>query len=154
MYNYNLPPTERFHDENAICLGEVPGPRKPKDMDSFLYPATQELLLLAVGVEAWDVVQQEKFTLRAFLIMVFGDIPAMSMLLRVKGHNAYSPCRLCTIKGVRIPKSSQTTYYVPLVRATHTPILLVPRVAQIDSLPIKIQIRLARGQRTRPNHQS
>ena len=40
------------------------------------------------------------------------------------------------------------------VRATHTPMLLVPRVAQIDSLPIKIQIRLARGQRTRPNHQS
>ena len=41
-----------------------------------------------------------------------------------------------------------------LVRATHTPMLLVPRVAQIDSLPIKIQIRLARCQRTRPNHQS
>ena len=40
------------------------------------------------------------------------------------------------------------------VRATHTPMLLVSRVAQIDSLPIKIQIRLARGQQTRPNHQS
>lgn len=92
IFNYNLPPTERFHDENAICLGEVPGPRKPKDMDSFLYPAAQELLLLAVGVEAWDAVREEKFTLHAFLITVFGDIPALSMLLHVKGHNAHSPC--------------------------------------------------------------
>ena len=116
IFNYNLPPTERFHDENVICLGEVPGPRKPKDMDSFLYPAAQELLLLAVGVEAWDVVHKEKFTLRAFLVTVFGDIPALSMLLRVKGHNARSPCRLCTIKGVRIPMSTQTTYYIPLSR--------------------------------------
>ena len=33
-----------------------------------------------------------------------------------------------------------------IVRATHTLMLLVPRVAQINSLPIKIQIRLARGQ--------
>ena len=54
MFNYNLPPTECCRDKNMICLGEVPRPCKLKDMDSFLYPATQELLLLAVGVEAWD----------------------------------------------------------------------------------------------------
>ena len=121
VYNYNLPPTERFHNDNAICLGEVPGPYKPKDMDLFLYPAAQELLQLAVGVEAWDAVQEEKFILRAFFVTVFGDIPALSMLLRVKGHNARSPCRLCTIQGVRIPKSSLTTYYVPLSRKNITP---------------------------------
>ena len=113
VYNYNLPPTERFHDDNAICLGEVPGPHKPKDMDSFLYPAAQEMLQLAVGVEAWEAVQNEKFILRAFFITIFGDIPAVSMLLRVKGHNARVPCRLCTIQGIRIPDSSLTTYYVP-----------------------------------------
>ena len=83
-------------------------------MDSFLYPAAQELLQLAVGVEVWDTVQEEKFILHAFFIMVFGDIPALSMLLHVKGHNACSPCRLCTIQGVQIPKSSLTTYCVPL----------------------------------------
>lgn len=134
VYNYNLPPTERFHDDNAICLGEVPGPYKPKDMDSFLYPATQELLQLAVGVEAWDVVREEKFTLRAFFITVFGDIPALSMLLRVKGHNARSPCRLCTIQGVRIPKSSLTTYYVPLSRKN-----ISPKQPDID--PIHLPLR-------------
>jgi len=134
VYNYNLPPTEHFHDDNAICLGEVPGPHKPKDMDSFLYPAAQELLQLVVGVEAWDVVQEEKFTLHAYFITVLGDIPAVSMLLRVKGHNARSPCRLCTIQGVQIPKSSLTTYYVPLSRKNLTP-------KQPDVDPIHLPLR-------------
>ena len=121
VYNYNLPPTEHFHNDNEICLGEVPGPYKPKDMDLFLYPVAQELLQLAVGVEAWDAVQEEKFILHAFFVTVFGDIPALSMLLRVKGHNARSPCRLCMIQGVQIPKSSLTTYYIPLSRKNITP---------------------------------
>jgi len=83
-------------------------------MDSFLYPVVQELLKLSVGVKAYDVVEKEIFVLRAYLLTVFGDIPAVSMLLRVKGHNAILPCRLCTIQGTRIPKSKTTTYYVPL----------------------------------------
>jgi len=116
LYNYNLPPTERSHDDNAICIGEVPGPEKPKDMDSFLYPAVQELLKLSVGVKAYDVVEEEIFVLRAYLLTIFGDIPAISMLLRMKGHNARSPCRLCMIQGIRIPNSTTTTHYVPLRR--------------------------------------
>lgn len=116
LYNFNLPPEERFHDNNAICIGEVPGPEKPKDMDSFLYPAVQELLKLAVGIKAYDVIEEEIFVLRAYLLTIFGDIPAISMVLRMKGHNARSPCRLCTIQGVRIPNSPITTYYVPLSR--------------------------------------
>lgn len=116
LYNFNLPPTERSHDDNAICIGEVPGPEKPKDMDSFLYPAVQELLKLSVGVKAYDVVEKEIFTLRAYLLTIFGDIPAVSMLLRMKGHNARSPCRLCMIQGVRIPNSKLTTHYVPHCR--------------------------------------
>ena len=114
LFNFNLPPTERNNSENVICVGEVPGPEKPKDMDSFLYPAVQELLKLSVGVKAYDVVEKEIFTLRAYLLTIFGDIPAVSMLLRMKGHNAIYPCRLCTIRGVRIPKSKTSTYYVPL----------------------------------------
>ncbi len=57
--------------------------------------------------------------LRAFLIVVFGDIPAISMLMRMKGHNGISPCRICEIKGVRIPGDHSTIHYVPLNRATH-----------------------------------
>ena len=47
-------------------------------------------------------------------IVVFGDIPAVSMVMHMKGHNTISPCRMCTIKGVCIPSSQVTTHYVPL----------------------------------------
>lgn len=36
LYNYNLPPEERFHRENVICVGVIPGPKKPHNVDSFL----------------------------------------------------------------------------------------------------------------------
>ena len=134
LYNFNLPPEERSHDNNAICIGEVPGPEKPKDMDSFLYPAVQELLKLSVGVRAYDVVEEEVFTLRAYLLTIFGDIPAVSMLLRMKGHNGRSPCRLCTIQGVRIPDSRSSTYYVPLCRKNL-------RVDQVDYDPTNLPLR-------------
>ena len=116
IYNYNLPPEIRFRKEYILCLGVVPGPKKPKDMDSFLYPLVEELLQLAVGIRAFDVLQSSVFALHAYLIVVSGDIPALSMLLNIKGHNAFSPCRACKITGVQSPAQRVTTYYVPLSR--------------------------------------
>jgi hypothetical protein len=116
MFNYNLPPEERFLKDNIIRLGTIPGPKKPDDADSFFWPVVQELLQLKIGVSAFDGISKEIFLLHAHLIVVFGDIPAMSMLMRMKGHNAIYPCRMCTIRGVRIPFSRKTTHYVPLRR--------------------------------------
>ena len=116
VYNYNLPPEIRFGKDYTLCLGVVPGPKKPKDMDSFLYPLVEELLHLAVGIRAFDILQSSLFALHAYLIVVSGDIPALSMLLNIKGHNAFSPCRACKITGVQVPGQSSSTYYVPLSR--------------------------------------
>jgi hypothetical protein len=118
VFNYNLPPDIRFHAEHLLSLGVIPGPKKPKDADSFLWPFLQELFRLAYGVKALDMLAKAFFLLRAFLIVVFGDIPAMSMLMRMKGHNGFSPCRICEIKGVRIPGDRSSVHYVPLNRAT------------------------------------
>ena len=81
IFNYNLPPEIRFHLEHIICLGVIPGPSKPKDMCSFLYPLIMELLKLERGVSTYDISSDAQFVLRAFLILVFGDIPAVSMLM-------------------------------------------------------------------------
>jgi hypothetical protein len=94
----------------------IPGPKKPSDFDSFLWPLVQELLQLEIGVSAFNEITKDVFLLHAYLIVVFGDIPAISMIMRMKGHNAISPCRMCTIKGVRIPSLQVTTHYVPLCR--------------------------------------
>jgi hypothetical protein len=119
VFNYNLPPEERFNKDNIFCLGIVPGPKKPVDMDSFLFPAVEEFLLLEKGVSAYDSLTSALFVLRAYLIVVFGDIPAVSLLMRMKGHNGLCPCRMCEIVGVRNPESSNNTHYVPLSRPGH-----------------------------------
>ncbi|KAG9106347.1 hypothetical protein FRC07_008863, partial [Ceratobasidium sp. 392] len=59
-----------------------------------------ELLELAAGVKTSRVALAEelvndaglKFDLHTFLIILFGDIPAISKLLLVKGHTAITPC--------------------------------------------------------------
>lgn len=119
LFNYNLPPEIRFHLANILSLGVIPGPKKPVDFDSFLWPCIQELLRLEVGIHAYDALSDEYFALRAFLILVFGDIPAIAMVMRMKGHNGIAACRLCEILGVRTPSSRQPTHYVPLDRSSH-----------------------------------
>ena len=62
----------------------------------------------------FDPIAQVIFELHAYLIVVFGDIPAISMVMCIKGHNAISPCHMCDIQGIHIPSSRITTHYVPL----------------------------------------
>jgi hypothetical protein len=119
IFDYNLPPDVRFHLEHILSVGVIPGPKKPKDADSFLWPLVQELFRLARGVPAFDVLSGTRFALRAFLILVFGDIPAIAMVMRMKGHNGYAPCRMCNIRGLPVPDSAGKTLYVPLDRSTH-----------------------------------
>jgi hypothetical protein len=140
IFLYNLPPEIRFHLENILSLGVIPGPKKPKDIDSFLWPFVEEILLLGKGVPAFDVLSREKFDLRAFLILVFGDIPAISMIMHMKGHNGYAPCRMCDIKGVRVPGGKGTTHYVPLDRSRHPSVLTdssATKVYDAANLPLR-----------------
>jgi hypothetical protein len=81
-------------------------------MDSFLYPLYRELEKLAKGITSADLRSKELFLLRTFLILVFGDMPAVAKVMRMKGHNGFCPCRFCEIRGVRYPTGS--VYYVPL----------------------------------------
>jgi len=102
VFNYNLPPDEHFQKDNILCVGIIPGPKKPHDADSFIYPLMQELLKLSTGRSAYDALSCSVFALLAYLITAFGDIPAVSMLMHMKGHNALHPCQMCGIQGIRI----------------------------------------------------
>ena len=119
LFNYNLPPDIRTHLDHILCYGIIPGPKSVKDVDSFLVPLHEELARLSEGVNgALDLTAKEFFVLRAYLILLFGDIPAISKLLMMKGHNGYSPCRYCEIKGMRNP--GEKANYVPLHREEGT----------------------------------
>jgi hypothetical protein len=113
VVNYNLPADLMFLLEYIMALGVIPGPNKPKDFDSFFWPFLEEMLQLMNGLQTYDALSEEYFRLRAFLLLVFGDIPAVSMIMQMKGHNGMCPCRMCSIIGLRIPGSDASTYYVP-----------------------------------------
>lgn len=119
LINFNLPPDVRFQKEHLICVGVIPGPHKPKDPDSFMWPMVEELLTLMAGAPTLDAQAQAMVSLRAFLILCGGDIPAVSMIMNIKGHNGFSPCRMCKILGVDVPNSKSTVYYCPLDRSRH-----------------------------------
>jgi len=119
VFNYNLPPDQHFQQDNILCVGIIPGPKKPWDADLFIYPLVQELLKLAVSVSAYDALSHSIFTLHTYLITAFGDIPAVSMLMNMKGHNGASPCQICKIKGIGIPDLQNRMLYVPLSRHGH-----------------------------------
>ena len=98
LFNYNLPPDLRTHLDHILCYGVIADPKSVKDVDSFLVPLYDELAWLSEGVDGvLDPTAQEFFVLRAYLILLFGDMPAISKLLMMKGHNGYCPCRYCKI---------------------------------------------------------
>ena len=103
VFNYNLPPEQRFQKDNILCVGIIPGPKKPWNADSFIHPLVRELLELAIGVSTYDALSSRLFALHAYVITAFGDIPAVSMLMHMKGHNSQCPCRMCGILGICIP---------------------------------------------------
>jgi hypothetical protein len=123
LFIYNLSPKIRFHGDNRIDLGTIPGPNKPKHFDSYMWPIFEELMRLQHGARVFDILADEFFLLRAYLILVFGNIPAMAMVMRMTGHNGISPCRMCKILGVRIPNSNNPVHYVPLDCSSHPAVM-------------------------------
>src|SRR5579871_1746895 len=93
----------------------IPGPKKPKDINSFLRPLVDELITLDNGdITAVDGDTGEEFTLHAHVLMVTGDGPAVADAMGMKSPgNAYRPCRMCEITGVRRTDTPHSPYYVP-----------------------------------------
>ncbi|KEP46533.1 transposase family Tnp2 protein, partial [Rhizoctonia solani 123E] len=83
----------------------------PEDEDQVAAAQAREHEAMAAGEGECD---GYNFVLRAFLIIVFGDIPAISKLMCMKGHNALTPCRACYIQGVLCRLRKNAVYYVPL----------------------------------------
>ena len=79
----------------------------------FCWPLVQELIQLELGVKAFDAISQALLLLHAYLILAFVDIPAMALIMHMKGQNGISPCQICNIKGVHF---GSHTNYVPLRR--------------------------------------
>lgn len=118
LINLNLPPLERVKEDNIITVGFVPGPKSPVDLESFLRPLVDELGILMDGYkDVYNGHMKTTFTLRGNVVLVSGDMPAMSKLMAMKGTNAYAYCRYCKIRGIHCKRRRHV--YCPLKPPNH-----------------------------------
>ncbi|GET00693.1 transposase domain-containing protein [Rhizophagus clarus] len=106
--NANLSLSVRVKKENLLISAIIPSSNQPKDFNSFLRPIIDELKILQ------------------------GDMPAISKLMCMTGHNAYLDCRFCYLKGVyseesryvylpcSMPRTSNITDFDPKELLKHT----------------------------------
>jgi hypothetical protein len=83
-------------------FGVLPGPKEPKDLNSFLRPFVDELSILeTTGVQgAYDADSKKLFTLHAYTVLCTGDMKAIEKAMGMAGTNSRSPCRMCKIRGI------------------------------------------------------
>ncbi|KAG8961242.1 hypothetical protein FRC05_006265 [Tulasnella sp. 425] len=122
LLNMNLDPAIRYQWENVICIGLIPGPKKPKSFNSFMWVYAEEMVQAAQGVPTYDAEADGMFDLHVYGPLGSGDMPAVaSALTCTKNHNAKHPCRFCRIEGVPIVNSSNRIHYVPMKRPAGYP---------------------------------
>jgi hypothetical protein len=113
IYLLNLDPRVRFNKSNTLLSMVIPGGYDNNTLDTFLQPLVDELKLLSIdGVPAVDASRgNEKFRLRAHLVLVTGDGRAVAKAMGMKepGNTSY-PCRSCEIKASR---DGTTGLYIP-----------------------------------------
>lgn len=71
-----------------------------------------------------------------YLTTVFGDLPAVSMIMRMKGHNGLSLCCMCKIDGLPVPNTPGSTHYMPLDWSTHSDVINTNDVKKYDPLKL------------------
>ena len=112
----DLGPDERYKVRNIIPGGIIPGPGKPKDIDSFLFPGLAHVSALQnEGLHIWDGYDRVAVISFLFLLLVLADAVAMAELSGSVGHHGKRGCRLmCSFSGRNKPGGSH--YYPVLLR--------------------------------------
>lgn len=109
-------PDERYKKIHVLPGGFIPGPNKPKNIDSFLFPGLFHLAALQrEGLRIWDAFADRLFLSHPFLALNTADGPAMAYLNGLVGHHGKYGCRLyCAIPGRHKPNGSH--YYPALLK--------------------------------------
>lgn len=114
-------PENRYKKPHLVVGGIIPGPHKPKDIDSFLFPGFQHLAaLMKEGLMLWDASTGRVFRSKVFLAFATADGPGMQFINGLVGHSGRRGCRLyCDIPGRRKPTSGG--HYYPALKKPKPP---------------------------------
>jgi hypothetical protein len=108
-------PDARYMKKHVVPGTFIPGPNKPKNVDSFLYPSLHHLAALQKeGLKIWDAQEDRVFTSYPYLALATADGPGMTYLNGLVGHQGAFGCRLyCPMKGRHKPGANH--YYPALL---------------------------------------
>ena len=102
-------PTERYKKKRVLPALVVPGPNKPKDIDSFLFRSFHHLSALqredsGKGIRIWDALLQGTVSSKTFFIIGTADAVGLTELDGRVGHHGAQGCRIsCDMKGRHKP---------------------------------------------------
>lgn len=89
----------RYLKENLLQIFVTCGEKKPKNIFGYMAPTLKSLLTLQKCGMVVRTAQNESFLVKAFVLAVIGDFPAVAELLLHKTHASVHGCRICTIAG-------------------------------------------------------
>jgi len=104
-------PSTRYKKKHILPALIVPGPNKPKILDSFLYRSFHHLSALqrnnnGAGLPCWDILRGEVINSRIVFLLGNADAVALPELDGRVGHHGAHGCRIsCDMKGRRKPNS-------------------------------------------------
>jgi hypothetical protein len=102
--------------KKAYVLPGTVIPRKPQDIDSFLFPGFHHLSLLQKdGLKVWDAINKTVHVDKPFLLGACADRPGMAFLGGLVGHQGAALCPIyCGFASRRKP--GERGYYAALLR--------------------------------------
>ncbi|EIW85749.1 hypothetical protein CONPUDRAFT_30432, partial [Coniophora puteana RWD-64-598 SS2] len=117
---YDHSPKSRYKKCYVLPGGVIPGPNKPKNLDSFLFPALYHLAALQNdGLVIYDGERQCIRDDHPFLFIVTADGPGMALMTGLVGHHGRISCRLyCGMPG-RYQRGNP--HYYPVIQIPDPP---------------------------------
>lgn len=86
----NYDPYYRYQDPNVFCVGIIPGPQKPSDMNSFFSPLIKEFQELHKEIPVvldgsrrlkhQDPCSDDYFKAHGYIVMAGADMPARGII--------------------------------------------------------------------------
>lgn len=89
----------RYLKENLLQVFVTCGEKKPKNIFGYMAPTLKSLMTLQKCGMVITTAQNESFSVKAFVLAVIGDFPAMAELTLHKTHASVHGCRICTVIG-------------------------------------------------------
>ena len=111
-----LSPDHCYKKKHILPSAIIPGPKKPKFIESFLSPGLHHLSALQCeGLRIWDLAHNCDFIIRLFLFLACTNGPGLLTMSNFVGHQGKNGCHMrCPLKGHWKPGTSQ--YYPVLLK--------------------------------------